>query len=115
MLSNSHKKFLERACGVAQTSEQRYKHGCVIVKHGNIISYAINSSRNRPSSCTNPETEAGRHAEQEAIRRAGTDVEGATLYVARVNRKGTPLLSAPCAACQRVIELSGIKKVVYTE
>ena len=43
------------------------------------------------------------HAEQNAIIRAGLDCRGATLY----------LTDAPCDGCARLIEGSGIGRVVY--
>jgi len=48
------------------------------------------------------------HAEQNAIAyslRAGTNIEGATIYSALL----------PCMECAKLIVASGIKRVVYTE
>lgn len=53
------------------------------------------------------------HAEIDAIKKA-KDVSGATIYVARVNRKGAARDSRPCSRCYEVIKSNGIKKIVYT-
>ena len=55
------------------------------------------------------------HAELGAI--LGMDrkiTEGATVYVARVGRKGNLKLSKPCSMCYSAMKHVGIKKVVYT-
>ena len=50
----------------------------------------------------------------EAIRDAGKHARGATLFVARVNKSGEDRLSKPCVNCQKYIEESKIKNVIYT-
>lgn len=114
-MTKKDKQFLQRAMGLALSSQERHRHGSIIVRKGKIISWGINSLRNHPSVCSDPKAQAGRHAEREAIRRANTNLEGATIYVARINKTGDPLLSKPCKACQEAIEKAGIKKVIYTE
>lgn len=114
-ISSKDKSYLNRAVGVALTSNERHKHGSLIVKGGRVISYGVNVQKNSPLICSNPKEESGRHAEREAIRRARhVDLKGATLYVARVNKKGDPLLSKPCVRCEEAIKQAGIKKVVFT-
>ena len=115
MLSKREERYLERAVGVALTSTQKYRHGCIIVKNGKVVSVATNDRRNNPNICSFPKAEAGIHAEQWAIKKSNTDLRGATLFVARVGRSGNPLLSKPCPACQKAIDSAGIKKVFYTE
>lgn len=107
--------LLNKAMGLALSSQEKHRHGAVITKKGKIVSWGVNSLRNLPAVCSNPKAEAGRHAEREAIRRANTDLEGATIYVARINKNGNPLMSKPCAACQKAIDKAGIKRIFYTE
>jgi pyrimidine deaminase RibD-like protein len=54
------------------------------------------------------------HAEVAAIRNAGGNVRGATIYVARINNRGETRFSAPCHKCQRVLDDYGIRKAVWT-
>ena len=117
MLSNRKKKFLSLAMKVAENSELRHKHGTVLVKSGRVISVGVNKQRNHPSVVTpgREKTECGIHAEIVAINNAGDNVKGAILFVARVNKKGMPLLSKPCPMCQKTIDNSGIKEVVWTQ
>lgn len=114
-MSQKDSYLLNKAMGLALTSQEKHRHGAIITRKGKVISWGVNSLRNVPAICSNPKHEAGRHAEREAIRRANTDLTGATIYVARINKSGGPLLSKPCKACQEAIEKAGIKKVVYTE
>lgn len=113
-LTKKDKYFLQRAMGLALASQERHKHGSIIIRQGRVISWGINSLRNHPSVCSDPKAQAGRHAEREAIRKANTNLEGSTLYVARTNREGQPLNSKPCKACAEAIKKAGIKKVVWT-
>lgn len=105
-------KYLEKALEVAKTSKCRYKHGCVVVsKRGKIVAVATNKK------VGDPQTHWRRshiHAEFAAIIAAGTDANGAMLYVARVNANGDPASSRPCKKCQGIIERFGIASVVFT-
>jgi deoxycytidylate deaminase len=95
----------------------RQRHGAVVVKSGRVIGTGYNKNKNHPLQVS-PEhikTHCSRHAEVEAIRDARFAVEGATLYVARVNNQGQDRNSKPCKYCQAVISATKIKKVIYTE
>lgn len=106
---------LNKAMGLALASKEKHRHGAVIIKKGKVISWGINVRKNDPNICSFPLTESGVHAEVAAIKKANTSLEGATIYVARINKTGQPLLSKPCERCQAAIEKAGIKKVIYTE
>lgn len=112
-MSNRDRVHLERAMRLASTSSERYKHGCVVVKGGRVIGVGVNTYRNHPNNVTNPHIEASVHAEVNAIR--GLDVEGATIYVARVNNAGVPRMSKPCNECRGILAYAGVKRVVWTE
>lgn len=82
---------------------------------GRVLSVATNSSRNDPNCVPDPKTQAAVHAEVAALKACGrTRVAGGTIYVARVNNSGDPLMSKPCIRCQKVLKDAGIKKIVYT-
>lgn len=116
-LSNTDKSRILRAMKAAELSEEKQKHGAVIYKGGSLISVGINAIDNDPLfvgvDAINPKT----HAEAMAIRACNPDVDlsNAIIYVARVNNNGDPVLSKPCATCQKAIEDAKIKRVVYTE
>jgi deoxycytidylate deaminase len=116
-LSRREASFLAVAKYFAAKSQSRQRHGAVVVKSGRVVGTGYNKDKNHPMQVS-PEhikTHCSRHAEVEAIRDAGFDVNGAVLYVARVNRQGRSLNSKPCIYCQAVIESTEIKKVIYTE
>lgn len=117
LLSRRESSFLSVAKYFAEKSESRQRHGAVVVKSGRVIGTGYNKNKNSPLGVS-PEhikTHCSRHAEVEAIRDAGFAVEGAILYVARVNRQGQGRNSKPCKYCQAVIAATKIKRVIYTE
>ena len=91
------------------------KHGSVIVKGGRVISTGINKDRSHPRivSTEHIKDHCSVHAEIDAIKKA-KDVTGATIYVARVNKRGKARDSRPCTRCYEVIKNNGIKKIIYT-
>jgi deoxycytidylate deaminase len=116
-LSRRETSFLAVAKYFAAKSQSRQRHGAIVVKSGRVLGTGYNKNKNNPMQVS-PEhikTHCSRHAEVEAIRDAGFAVDGAILYVARVNRQGKTLNSKPCNYCQAVIESTQIKKVIYTE
>lgn len=52
------------------------------------------------------------HAEVMAMIKARAQVH--TLYVARVNRNGEPLLAAPCPICSLMLKENNIKNIIHT-
>lgn len=111
-------RALKIAAKVAEQSEYgRYRHGAVLVKGGSVINVSSNSN-NHTSFGQRFRVAPGRathHAETAlvlGVNRATTS--GATVYVARVNKKGQWRMSKPCSMCHEVMKFVGIKKVVYT-
>ena len=82
---------------MASQSSCRMKHGSVIVKGGRVISTGVNKERSHPRivSSEHIKDHCSVHAEVDAIKKA-KDVSGATIYVARVNRRGEDRDSKPC-------------------
>lgn len=116
-MSNNEQAFLSVARYFAAKSSSNKKHGAVVVKSGRVLGRGYNKDTNNPMSVS-PEhikTHCSRHAEIEAIRDANWNVDGAILYVARVNRQGQDRNSKPCKYCELVINETNIKKVIYTE
>jgi len=116
MLSNKDVSFLNIARYFAEKSEEKKKHGAVVVKSGRVVGAGFNKFKNHPDVIPTDliKIHCSRHAEEVAIREAGSNAKGAILYVARVNKRGIDRNSKPCRECSKLIEKSGIKKVIYT-
>ncbi len=116
MLSKREEAFLSVARYFAVRSKARKKHGAVLVKSGRVVGTGYNKDRNHPLfiSPEHIKLHCSRHAEVEAIKEAGSNSNGAILYVARVNNQGKDRMSKPCKLCEAVIKKNKIKKVIYT-
>jgi len=92
------------------------RHGCVIVKSGRVVAAQVNTFRNNPDNMSEDHIKSGCtvHAERNAIRRAGANAEGSTMYIARVNKQGVTRLSRPCNNCYVALMKAGVKEIVYT-
>jgi deoxycytidylate deaminase len=116
MLSKKDVSFLNMARYFADKSEEKKKHGAIVVKSGRVVGVGFNKFKNHPDVV--PESliklHCSRHAEEVAIKEAGKNSQGAILYVARVNNQGLDRNSKPCYVCHKLIKKSGIKKVIYT-
>lgn len=101
---------------LATKSDLRHKHGAVVVKSGRVLGIGYNKHRNHPTVVMEGrhKIDCSHHAEAVAIKDAGENARGATIFVARVNRQGLDLLSKPCENCQELIEESGIRNVIFT-
>jgi deoxycytidylate deaminase len=109
------KTLLEKASKLAVTSVYRHRHGAIIVKNGKIVATGINRAVNNPFQVEFPKLQAGLHAEVAALNACRkTDLTGATIYVARVARDGSQVMSKPCINCQKALIARGVKKVYYT-
>lgn len=97
--------------------------GAVIVdKKGKLLSYGINSKKSNPFAA-----KYGRHPDaiyphaeisaiKSAIKKGGIEqLEGGTIFVARVKKNGTPALAKPCSGCARAIYEFGIHNIIWTE
>lgn len=115
-LSNKDRSFLSVAKFLATKSSQKNMHGALVVKSGRVVGMGWNRHRNDPNFISEEHIKehATYHAEQVAIRDAGDNVAGATIYVARVNRHGEDRNSKPCPLCEFMLANAGIKKIIYT-
>lgn len=114
-LSKKDRSHLKQAKKIASTSTVKHKHGAVIVSGGRVLSVGVNSAKNEgyvfPFAAT---WDRQIHAEEAALRGVKGKAEGATIYVARVNRMGMERMSKPCHSCQKALKDAGIRRVVYT-
>lgn len=88
------------------------RHGAVVVFGGSVQSMGVNKRTNDPYYHKNLHW-LSEHAEAAALRRCKR-TQGAVVYVARINSKGLPRMSRPCAKCAQLLKQAGIKRVVYT-
>lgn len=115
-LSNRDKDMLDRAMYVARASTCKQRHGALIYKSGRVIGVGVNVSRNSHPTMEIPFYAYSSHAEVKAIDAVydGKLLQGATIYVARINKSGDPMNSLPCRRCMLDIESTGIKRIVHT-
>lgn len=105
----------------ANSTYCRVKIGSVIVRGNKIVSRGANLCTSHPKQRRFNDL-SGRiapahalHSELHAIVRAkGEPLDGCTIYVARLDRRGLWSDSKPCPACAMAIRLAGITRVVYT-
>ncbi len=107
----THDRYIQRAISVAGTSEYRWMLGSVIVKSGNVLSWATNKYRNPPWL---DHLNATTHAEMAALRRCLPAARGGTIYIARVNNAGESRMARPCFSCMKGLTDAGLSCIVFT-
>jgi pyrimidine deaminase RibD-like protein len=113
MITTRQLKWLNYAVDVSSTATHyQWRVGAVLVKGGRVLSMGVNRYRNLPSQVDLEGVSY--HAEEVALKRAG-DVEGATIFVARVTRSGHLGLAKPCERCQELLHAHGVHSAVWTE
>lgn len=107
-------KFFELAKAVSKRSDHHsHQMGCVIVQKNRVVSVGFNQMKTSPR-VNHPFKHL--HAESHAI--LGTplsELKGATAYIYREHKGGSPALARPCQFCEKMLRLVGIKKVCYTD
>ena len=105
---------------VAELSDYgKFRHGAVLVKGSSIRNMACNKHRHCRFGKRFREVNTGNatlHAELGVI--LGMDrsiTQGATVYVARVNKEGLARMSKPCPMCENAMRHVGIRRVIYTD
>jgi len=119
VINKRHRRHLLLAERVAHSSDfEEYRHGAVLARGKKVINVSANKNsykswaqRYRHRDCGS----ATHHAELGCI--LGVDrslTQGATVYVARIGKKGDRRLSKPCPMCESAMRHVGIKEVIYT-
>jgi tRNA(Arg) A34 adenosine deaminase TadA len=93
-------------------SNERTRHGCIIVKSGAVQSRGNNTYRNQPGIIEDVNA-LSVHAEINALR-GRNNLSGCVAYIARVNSHGEKRQSRPCPDCLAALKSAGIKRIVYT-
>lgn len=103
--------FLRLAAKTAAIStHHRFRLGAVVVKSGRVLSQGVNVAKKGPD--TPPHRESI-HAEVNAIRGVN-NVEGSTIYVARLDSFDAMAMAKPCEYCIHHMEANGIARVVFS-
>lgn len=111
-LSRRDQSWLNIAIKLAETSQERTKHGCVIVRGGAVQAMGVNTYRNKPGIIEDINA-LSVHAEINTLRRAKR-LDGAVAYIARINNHGEARQSRPCPDCLKALKQAGVKRVVFT-
>lgn len=102
--------------------------GAIIVYRGQIIGEGWNQLKSHPLAARFGRNSGAiyLHAEVDAIKQAlrwmapsdrplrDLNLNGCTMYIARVLKNGTPAMARPCEGCQRALATFGIEKVFWT-
>jgi len=89
-----------------------HKISCVIANGNKVISVGVNKIKTHPRS---PHPYHMIHAELDAILGCSREeLSGATAYIFRQQKNGTPCMSKPCTYCWHFLKECGIKEVVYS-
>lgn len=95
------------------SDHHQHKIGAIVVNNGKILSTGFNKMKTHPLS---PHPFKSCHAEFMAIKYLSQkDLKNATIYVLRKSRDGKYANAKPCFSCRKLIEDSGIKKIIYTD
>lgn len=106
--------FILKAKQLASKSTMSHKHGCVIVKNGDIISTGINKYINYF------EHQYSIHAEVDAInkikRKGKKFLINCDVYIVRISNYNNDILrlSHPCLQCTRVLLKYGVRRIFYS-
>jgi deoxycytidylate deaminase len=106
-------KYIDLARKMANYSNMRQKHGCVIVHQGVVISYGWNHFNHN----MHMREVDSFHAEVDAlcrIKKNKSILPHCQLYIVRIGREEPLKNSKPCVACRRAIKEAGIGKVFYS-
>jgi tRNA(Arg) A34 adenosine deaminase TadA len=103
--------LIDLAVRQALRSACRHRVGAVLVAGNRVLAVAPNLHRNSPMVDFRHATF---HAEEAVLRRAKATTTGTEIFVARVNRSGTPMLARPCPRCQQALATAGVTRAHYT-
>ena len=109
-------RLMNIAIHATRLSKHRFQVAALIAKGSRILSIGINKNKSHPKSINSFTGQCGTiHAELDTILGVErSNLEGATIYVARHLRSGGTGLAKPCKSCMHIIEAVGITRIVYT-
>ena len=118
-ITGRHRRYVDLAKKLAESSSYSlHRHGAVLVKGGSVLNWSANQNkvqrwaqRFRSHGCGH----ATHHAELGAVLGVARDkTTGSDVYVVRISKKGSLLMSKPCEMCQELLPHVGVKRVFYS-
>lgn len=120
--------IFNKAKEISYLSDYKRVHiGCIAVYKNHILAVGYNTNKTHPlqqkynkyrkMKYEGTEPAASLHAEMSClmqIKDMDIDFNKVELYVYRENKNGIIAISRPCAACMKMIDKLGIKKIHYT-
>jgi tRNA(Arg) A34 adenosine deaminase TadA len=94
--------YLRQALVLASQSQERFKHGALVIKNGKTLGRGVNTRKNDPTIPGVPFAALSVHAEARALKQAGYP-RRANVFVARIGATG-PRPSQPCLSCAQLLE-----------
>lgn len=123
MAKTKKEKFMALAIEVARANpvDNLQKMGAIVVKQGKVIGVGVNQKRSDPF-----QKRFGKnslciyiHAEISAIKNSlkNTDgnLNGSSIYIARIKKDGSTGLAKPCPGCRGALAHFGIDSAFWTE
>ena len=118
-ITGRHRRYVDLAKKLAESSSYSlHRHGAVLVKGGSVLNWSANQNkvqrwaqRFRSHGCGH----ATHHAELGAVLGVARDkTTGSDVYVVRISKKGSLLMSKSCEMCQELLRHVGVKRVFYS-
>ena len=99
---------------MARRSHFRIRMGAVVVRKNRVIGAGCNVLKSHPMVHKPGNFFRCIHAEIAACLNGPRDLEGASLYVARLLKNGEFALAKPCEACEELLVRFKLKRVYYS-
>ena len=123
-MTKSERAYFNAAKAVSELSDHHHRLGCVVVNKHRIIS----SGHNSDTRCHRIQAELDMdrhgvpcpgkiHAETAALLpylNSKGSIDGASIYIYREHRDGSPAKARPCPSCMKLIKQCGIRRIYYT-
>lgn len=121
--SSTNNSYLLQAISAAKSNPTDLNRmAAIIVKRNRLLGIGWNSRKTHPLqyAFSKSHLKISLHAEIDAIIDAlrtheEKDLNGASIFVARVLRNGSRAIAKPCPICQRALKAYGIRGIYYTE
>jgi deoxycytidylate deaminase len=105
--------FFTLAKNVSKHSTYHIRVDAVLVLHGTPVACGFNTVKTHPKLAMR--LNATIHAEVSALATCNKlNIKGATCFVYRETKNGTPALARPCDDCWRALRARGVKWVYYS-
>ena len=122
MISIQQQKYINMCLELAAKSSYRFRLGAVITEGGRVRGIGYSKYQNSPTNVHDDHLkQCSVHAEMDALRDYTNNnffnkdhLKRATIFVARINKAGSPVLAKPCRRCTKFLLDGGITKFIWT-